>query len=168
MGRLHLPAALLLLAVARAGGTPRELVGWTAAGRNSRDASGFTAGACAGAGKIVGCVLYSQCGDFGLNLNGSLPFTGFYTFHLGVHSVIAGRGGRFPAQLPTRLQIPHHTPDALHPNLKFWFAPEALEEGGEDGGRVGVWRNMANECWEGHFDAFKRVTLNGAVVQAPP
>jgi len=54
MTRVQRLAALLLLAVARAGGTPRELVGWTAPGRNARDASGFTAGACAGAGEIAG------------------------------------------------------------------------------------------------------------------
>ena len=45
---------ILSLALVGSGGTPRELRGWTAAGRNSRDSGGFTHGACAGSGKIIG------------------------------------------------------------------------------------------------------------------
>jgi len=114
-------------------------------------------------------VLYSNCGDFGLDADGPLPFTGFYIFQLGIHSVIAGQDSRFPSQLPQRLKLPHHAPDALHPNLKFWFAPEALEDAGlTDGTRVGVWRNLANECWEGHFDAFTSIIFNGVTQQVVP
>ena len=95
------------------------------------------------------CVLFSQCRRTGTNMNGSLPYVGFYIYEFGARSVMTGRNTAFfPDELPEKLKSKFHVPDSLHPNLRFWFTPEQLDsEGHVDGDRVSVWKNVANICY---------------------
>ena len=97
------------------------------------------------------CVLYSQCLRVILNENGTVPFNGFHTYQYAPRGVMTGRTSIFPPQLPDKLKVKFHVPDSLHPNLRFWFAPEQLDvEGHAHGDRIKVWRNIANICYAGH------------------
>lgn len=96
------------------------------------------------------CVLYSKCLRVSVNVNGTVPYTGFHIYQYAPHGVITGRNAHFPDQLPDKLKT-RNVPDSLHPNLRFWFTPEQLDqEGRKDGDRVQVWRNIANICYRGH------------------
>ena len=97
------------------------------------------------------CVLYSECLRVIVNENATVPFTGFHTYQYAPRGVMTGRNSKFPPQLPDKLKVKFHVPDSLHPNLRFWFAPEQLDvEGHAHGDRIKVWRNIANVCYPGH------------------
>lgn len=124
------------------------------------------------------CVLYNECyrsgvpcppfssernashtpGIFnrvGLNLGGKINYLGFFTFMHSERSVIAGEDAIFPPELPEPLKRKHNAPDSQHPSLKFWFAPETLEQQGyRTGDKVMMWWNVANICVQGHPDQY--------------
>ena len=45
-------------------------------------------------------------------------------------SVIAGTKTHFARQMPESLRVDgmHRVPDPTHPNLRFWFTPDAFEQ----------------------------------------
>ena len=46
------------------------------------------------------------------------------------------------------------TPNYLHPNLRFWYTPDALEAANvADGASVTAWTNIANICYQGHWSS---------------
>ena len=98
------------------------------------------------------CVLYSECLRVGMNSNGTVPYAGFYIYQYSPRSVMTGRHTDFfPEALPDSLKVRFHVPDSLHPNLRFWFTPDQLdEEGHANGERIKIWRNVANICYRGH------------------
>jgi hypothetical protein len=75
-------------------------------------------------------------------------------------SVITGATSVFPAgstvggvKLPKTLQGKMQ-PESFHPNLRFWFTPDAFEEANTaDGTVVSSWRNVANICFTDHPSA---------------
>lgn len=97
------------------------------------------------------CVLYSKCLRVGINRNGTLPYFGFHIYQFAPRGVMTGRNSIFPEELPDKLKVKFHVPDSLHPNLRFWFTPDQLDqEGHANGDRIQVWRNVANICYRGH------------------
>jgi hypothetical protein len=81
-----------------------------------------------------------------------------YSVVTGSRSIYPLRDGSPGVQLPPALRPeavgagPGYTfPESQHPNLRFWFTPEALEELNlASGARVTEWRNVANICYLGH------------------
>ena len=68
-------------------------------------------------------------------------------------SVMTGADSYFPMTLPAGLRTPFLTPDSTHPNLAFWYTPEAFERDSmADGADVSEWKNVANICHQGHAD----------------
>ncbi|KAJ1480989.1 hypothetical protein T484DRAFT_1808998, partial [Baffinella frigidus] len=66
-------------------------------------------------------------------------------------SVMTGSDSYFPMTLPAGLRTPFLTPDSTHPNLAFWYTPEAFERDSvADGAEVSEWKNVANICHDGH------------------
>ena len=84
--------------------------------------------------------------------------SGNYSVVTGSRSIYPLRDGSPGVQLPPALRPealgagPGYTfPESQHPNLRFWFTPEALEELNlASGARVTEWRNVANICFLGH------------------
>jgi len=65
-------------------------------------------------------------------------------------SVITGKDSFYPQSLPQTLKTPFLVPDSTHPNLAFWYTPDAFERDGvADGSKVKEWRNVANICYQG-------------------
>ena len=62
--------------------------------------------------------------------------------------------GMFPKSLrPSSVGagIGYTFPESQHPNLRFWFTPDVLEELNlDDGSDVKEWRNVASICYHGH------------------
>jgi len=68
-------------------------------------------------------------------------------------SVMTGSDSFFPATLPAALKVPHLVPDSTHPDLAFWWTPEAFERDGmADGASVTEWPNVANICHDKHVE----------------
>eukprot|EP00284_Hemiselmis_tepida_P019042 CAMPEP_0174917174 /NCGR_PEP_ID=MMETSP1355-20121228/2297_1 /TAXON_ID=464990 /ORGANISM="Hemiselmis tepida, Strain CCMP443" /LENGTH=1565 /DNA_ID=CAMNT_0016162241 /DNA_START=78 /DNA_END=4771 /DNA_ORIENTATION=+ len=73
-------------------------------------------------------------------------------------SVMTGSDSFFPSTLPASLKVPHLVPDSTHPDLAFWWTPEAFERDGvADGAYVSEWPNVANICHDKHVE-----TVTGA------
>ena len=95
---------------------------------------------------------------FGLANHGdTLNMDGTTTSKLNVtytaKSVITGMDSYFPPNLPDSLKALYVTPDSTHPNLAYWYTPDVfVRDGVVSGSTVDEWVNVANICYQGHYD----------------
>mmetsp|Transcript_52386 Transcript_52386/g.128028 ORF Transcript_52386/g.128028 Transcript_52386/m.128028 type:complete len:1027 (-) Transcript_52386:827-3907(-) len=95
-----------------------------------------------------------------LRINGGIPGRYLVGSTIVGKSVMTGADSFFPASLPSTLKVPHLVPDSTHPDLAFWYTPDALERDNiGDGARVAEWPNIANICHDKHDERVRTAPL---------
>uniref|UniRef100_A0A6U4UG80 IPT/TIG domain-containing protein n=1 Tax=Hemiselmis andersenii TaxID=464988 RepID=A0A6U4UG80_HEMAN len=92
-------------------------------------------------------------GDLGSSTTGVDDGTFVIGSSIIAKSVMTGSDSFFPSTLPAALKVPHLVPDSTHPDLAFWWTPEAFERDGvADGASISEWPNVANICHDKHVE----------------